>query len=331
MACTHLECTKTSRIYDCQTLHGLSEAGAPLYARYDLDRVVLEPDMVMGRRADMWRYFEVMPANHLEAIVSLGEGWTPLIPAPRLADELGADVELWIKDEGQNPTGSVEARGMSAAITCAKALGVTEVALSGEGAASCAAAAYAAVAGLRCQLITSEAAAACRAFGADVRDGIEDASGFELAAFTEPYRVEGQKTLGYELFEQLAWKLPEVIVQHAGVGTALVGMCKAFDEMEALGWIDSERPRMATVGAAPATPGDDLIRDAVRASGGATIAVSGASIDAHTGIAARNTGVLGGSAAAATVAAVPGLIEQGTIEPGDRVVLLFSDSGLAHR
>lgn len=241
--------------------------GKPLFARYDLDAVAdrFTPDAVAGREAGLWRYEEVLPVRNRSAQVKLGEGWTPLIDAPRCASRLGVS-RVWIKDEGQNPTGSFKDRGLCLAVSRALELGAKELALPSAGNAGSAAAAYGAAAGLRVHVVVPSDTPRpileeMAAFGADVelldglisdcgkvvRKGVEQYGWFDLSTLKEPYRVEGKKTTGYELHEQLGGRLPDSIVYPTGGGTGLIGMWKAFDEMERLGWIGSERPKMFTV------------------------------------------------------------------------------------
>jgi threonine synthase len=380
--CTHLECTATGERHESEELWTVSRAGAPLYARYDLGalRGRFTPDAVAARPPDLWRYAEVLPVRSPAAALRLGEGMTPLVPAPRLAAALGLDVELSLKDEGQNPTASFKARGLCVAVSRAAELGARAVALPSAGNAASAAAAYAAAAGIECHVVMprdtpAPIVAECRALGADVElmDGLitdcaqrvkagAAAEGwFDLSTLREPYRVEGKKTMGYELVEQMDGQLPDVIVYPTGGGTGLVGMWKAFDEMEALGWIDGRRPRMVVVqadGCAPivhawdhglerAEPwkdahtiasglrvpraiGDFLILRATRESGGTAVAVSDAAMIEATALVGRTTGVFVAPEAAATAAALPELVRRGTVRAGDRVVLFATGSGLKY-
>ena len=280
-------------------------------------------ESLAGRRSDLWRYREVLPVENDDNIVSLGEGFTPLLRAERLGNRLGVD-RLYIKDESQNPTQSFKARGMSAAVSMAKELGAKKLAAPSAGNAAGALAAYAARAGLECFIFmprdTPRAnVVECEQTGAHVTlmDGLitdcgaevarrkDDEGWFDVSTLKEPYRVEGKKTLGYELAEQLDWNLPDVIVYPTGGGTGLIGMWKAFDEMEQMGWIGSKRPRMVTVQAGGCAPivrafeegkrfaeefanantlasglrvpraiGDFMILDALRESGGTAVAVT---------------------------------------------------------
>lgn len=321
----------------------------------------------------MWRYEELLPAS---APVTLGEGMTPLLHAQRLGKVLGLS-KLYVKDEGQNPTGSFKARGLSAAVSMAKALGVSAIALPTAGNAGGAAAAYAASAGLRCVVaLPSDTPAAivleCRAFGAEVHliDGpISDCgvfiadqahrSGcFEVSTLKEPYRVEGKKTMGYELWEEFGGTLPDVIVYPTGGGVGLIGMWKAFDELGAMRLIDDRRPRMIAAQAAGCAPivrafdrradsaepwehastvaaglrvpkplGDFLILRDIYASRGAAVAVSDDELMAACRDLARLEGVLAAPESGAGLATIRALVEQRQIEPDESVVLFNTGSG----
>jgi threonine synthase len=326
MNVTHLECAACHLEHEAQRLLNLCrECGKPLLVRYDLEKVqgALTKESLVGRRADLWRYREVLPVEDEANIVSLGEGWTPLLHAEQLGKKLGID-KLYIKDESQNPTQSFKARGMSAAVSMAKELGAQKLAVPSAGNAAGALAAYAARAGLECFIFMPDDTpraniVECEQTGAHVTlmPGLitdcgaevarrKDAEGwFDVSTLKEPYRVEGKKTLGYELAEQLNWELPDVIIYPTGGGTGLIGMWKAFDEMEQMGWIGPQRPRMVTVQASGCAPivsafeegkrfadefpnaetvasglrvpkaiGDFLILDAIRASGGTAVAVT---------------------------------------------------------
>jgi threonine synthase len=380
--CTHLECTATGERHESEELWTVSRAGAPLYARYDLAalRGRFTPDAVAARPPDLWRYAEVLPVRSPGAAVRLGEGMTPLVQAPRLAAELRLDLDLYLKDEGQNPTASFKARGLCVAVSRAAELGASAVALPSAGNAAGAAAAYAAAAGIECHVVMpadtpGPIVAECRALGAAVelmdglitdcavrvKEGALAHGWFDLSTLREPYRVEGKKTMGYELAEQLAGRLPDVIIYPTGGGTGLVGMWKAFDEMEELGWIDSRRPRMISVQAEGCAPivsawqrgldkadpwpdartiasglrvpraiGDFLMLRAIRASGGAAIAVSDAAMVEATGLVGRTTGLFVAPEAAATAAALPELARSGAVRAGDQVVLFATGSGLKY-
>jgi threonine synthase len=378
---THLECTGTGERYDSEQLIGLSKAGKPLFARYDLDALKgrFTPDVVATRRADLWRYEEVLPVRDRSCQVALGEGWTPMLDSPRTADRLGVR-RLWVKDEGQNPTGSFKARGLGLAVSRALELGAKELALPSAGNAGSAAAAYGAAAGLPVHVVVPNDTPApileeIAALGADlqlleglitdcgkvVRKGVEEHGWFDLSTLKEPYRVEGKKTMGYEVFEQLGGRLPDAIVYPTGGGTGLIGMWKAFDEMEQLGWIGSARPKMFTVQAAgcapmvrawesgadhadmwqgattyasglrvPAAVGDFLILGALRASGGGAVAVPDHLMKEWVFKLGADTGVFAAPEGGATAAAVPMLKEMGLISERDEVVLFNTGSGLKY-
>ncbi|MEW5927254.1 MAG: threonine synthase [Gemmatimonadota bacterium] len=379
---THLECTRCGARHESEELQRLSTCcQKPLYPRYDLDAVgrTLSRDDLAGRSADLWRYAELLPVRDPANAVRLGEGWTPLLETPRLAGRLGVG-RVWIKDEGQNPTASFKARGLCMAVSRAKELGVTEVALPSAGNAGSATAAYAAAAGMRAHVVVPRDTPApiveeMRALGADVElldglitdcgarvaEGVREHGWFDLSTLKEPYRVEGKKTMGYEVAEQLGWTLPDAIVYPTGGGTGLVGMWKAFEEMERLGWIGPERPKMISVqasgcapivrawdrGGAEAEPwtgahtyasglrvpravGDFLILDAVRASGGAAVAIADEEMRRWTPVVGGDTGIFCAPEGAATAAAVPVLRESGVLGPDDTVVLFNTGSGLKY-
>ncbi|HSL69631.1 MAG TPA: threonine synthase, partial [Longimicrobiales bacterium] len=339
----HLECGWCGQIFPAEQLQRLSQCcGRPLLARYDLGalRGSFTPAALRGRIASLWRYSEVLPVRDPAYALTLGEGFTPLLETKRLAEALGVR-RLWIKDEGQNPTGSFKARGLALAVARAWELGVRELAIPSAGNAGSAAAAYAAAAGLPVHIVVPRdtplpIVEEIRALGADlslieglitdagarVADGVREHGWFDLSTLKEPYRVEGKKTMGYELYEQLGGRLPDAIIYPTGGGTGLIGMWKAFDEMQQLGWIGRERPRMYVVqadGCAPmvrawetgertATPwenahtyasglrvpravGDFLILDAVRTSGGAAVAVGDAQMAEHVKLMGRTTGI----------------------------------------
>ena len=382
MNVTHLECALCGLRHEAQRLHNLClECGKPLLVRYDLDRAKesLTKESLPGRRADMWRYREVMPVERDENIVSLSEGWTPLLAARRLAEKTGIS-EVYIKDESLNPTQSFKARGMSAAVSMAKELGAKKLAVPSAGNAAGALSAYAARAGLECFIFmprdTPRAnVVECEQTGASVTlmDGLitdcgaevgrrKEAEGwFDVSTLKEPYRVEGKKTLGYELAEQLNWELPDVIIYPTGGGTGLIGMWKAFEEMEAMGWIDSKRPRMVTVQAAGCAPivrafeegkrfadefpnaattasglrvpkaiGDFLILDAIRQSGGTAIAVTDEELIAATREIGAAEGVFCAPEGAACLPALRKLVQAGMVDKNDRVVLFNTGSGVKY-
>jgi len=382
MNVTHLECAACNLEHEARRLLNLCrECGKPLLVRYDLERAgaTLTKESLAGRRSDLWRYREVLPVDDDANIVSLGEGWTPLLRAERLGKTLGID-QLYIKDESQNPTQSFKARGMSAAVSMAKELGARNLAVPSAGNAAGALAAYAARAGLECFIFmprdTPRAnVVECEQTGAHVTliDGLitdcgaevarrKDAEGwFDVSTLKEPYRVEGKKTLGYELAEQFDWKLPDVIIYPTGGGTGLIGMWKAFAEMEQLGWIGAERPRMVTVQASGCAPivralaegkrfadefkdaetvasglrvpkaiGDFLILDAIRASQGTAVAVSDEELIAATGEIGALEGIFCAPEGAACLPALRQLLAAGEVEKGERVVLFNTGAGVKY-
>ena len=378
----HLECTACGQTYESERLWRLSPCcEKPLYARYDLERLreTFRPSALAGRPATLWRYAEVLPVRDPARRLSLGEGFTPLIDAPRLADALGVE-RIWIKDEGQNPTASFKARGLALAVARAWELGVSEVAIPTAGNAGSATAAYAAAAGLVAHVVAPADTPRpileeIEALGAHlelvnglitdaarrVAEGARDHGWFDLSTLREPYRVEGKKTMGYELFEQLGGRLPDVIIYPTGGGTGLVGMWKAFDEMERLGWIGPERPRMISVQAAGCAPivrawdagreaaepwedahtyasglrvpraiGDFLILCAVRQSGGAAVAVPDEAMREAVRLVGKTTGIFAAPEGGATAAAVPLLLERGLLRRDEEIVLFNTGSGLKY-
>jgi len=382
MNVTHLECGLCGTKHEAHRLHKVCTAcGKPLLVRYDLERakMFLKKESLAARRPDMWRYREMLPLERDENIVSLGEGWTPLLRATRLGRRVGVP-DLFIKDESQNPTQSFKARGMAAAVSMAKELGVKKLAVPSAGNAAGALAAYAARAGLKSYIFmprdTPRAnVVECQQTGAHVTlmDGLitdcgaevgrrkEKEGWFDVSTLKEPYRIEGKKTLGYELAEQMEWRLPDVIIYPTGGGTGLIGMWKAFDEMEQLGWIGSKRPRMVTVQAEGCAPivrafeegnrfadefpnaataasglrvpkaiGDFLILDALRASGGTAVAVSDEElIEAVRDIGAVE-GVFCAPEGAACLPALRKLVESGEVNKHERVVLFNTGSGVKY-
>ena len=375
---SHLECPRPAcrTTLDLSRPRGLCPAcGSPLLARYDLDkaRATLNARSLATRTGSMWRYEEVLPAA---PPVTLGEGMTPLLHAPRLGERLGL-TKLHIKDEGQNPTNSFKARGLSAAVTMARALGIETIALPTAGNAGGAAAAYAARAGLRCVVaMPSDTPAAivleCRAFGAEVHliDGLISDCGvfiaeraaregwFEVSTLKEPYRIEGKKTMGYELWEEFGGTLPDVIVYPTGGGVGLIGMWKAFEELEAMGLTGSKRPRMiaaqargcapivraferradtsqrwedaATVAAGLRVPkplGDFLILADLYASGGEAVAATDEELMAACLDMARLEGIMAAPEGGAGLAAVRKLADAGKIGRDESVVLFNTGGG----
>ena len=382
MNVTHLECAACGRRHEARRLHNLCvECGKPLLVRYDLRAAsrTLTKESLKGRRADLWRYVEVLPVGREENIVSLGEGFTPLLRAEALGESLGL-TELYIKDESQNPTQSFKARGMAAAVSMALELGARKLAVPSAGNAAGALAAYAARAGLEAHIfMPSDTPRAnvveCEQTGARVTllDGLitdcgaevarrKEAEGwFDVSTLKEPYRVEGKKTLGYEVAEQLEWELPDWIIYPTGGGTGLIGMWKAFEEMEALGWIGSKRPRMVTVQSAGCAPivrafeegrrhaeefqnaatvasglrvpkaiGDFLILDALRESGGTAVAVSDDELLAAVREIGAAEGLFVAPEGAACLPALRKLIERGDVKGDERVVLFNTGAGVKY-
>lgn len=382
MNVTHLECGACGRRHEARRLHNLcAECGKPLLVRYDLKRAArsLTKESLRTRRADLWRYREVLPVERDENIVSLGEGWTPLLNARRLGGRLGLN-RLYIKDESQNPTQSFKARGMTTAVSMALELGAQKLAVPSAGNAAGALAAYAARAGLEAHIFmprdTPRAnVIECEQMGARVTlmDGLitdcgaevgrrKEAEGwFDVSTLKEPYRIEGKKTLGYELAEQLDWTLPDVIIYPTGGGTGLIGMWKAFDEMEAMNWIGSERPRMISVQAAGCAPiveafregkrtaaefpnartiasglrvpraiGDFLILDALRASNGTAVAVADEELIEATQEIGASEGVFVAPEGAACLPALRKLMAAGEIRADESIVLFNTGAGVKY-
>ncbi|HEY8166805.1 MAG TPA: threonine synthase [Gemmatimonadaceae bacterium] len=379
---THLECGYCGTRHSAEKLINVcTKCGRPLLARYDLAGIAqdVSPDAFSSRRADQWRYAEVMPMDDPEQIVSLGEGWTPLVHAERLGERLDMP-ELYIKDESVNPTGSFKARGMSVAVTMARSLGATKLAAPSAGNAGGALSAYAARAGLEAYVFMPRDTpraniVECVRTGAHVTlvDGLitdcgvevarrKDSEGwFDVSTLKEPYRLEGKKTLGYELAEQLNWTLPEVIIYPTGGGTGLVGMWKAFEEMEEMGWIGAARPRMVAVQAAGCAPivrafesgarhaeefvdgstvasglrvpkaiGDFLILDAVRESRGTAISVTDEALLAGVNEIGSTEGIFAAPEGGACVPALRELLASGAVQRDERVVLFNTGSGLKY-
>lgn len=376
-----LKCSRTGETIPADRLQNFSPAGAPLLAQYDLQSAArtLRFGAMEKRPNTMWRYHEVLPALSPDAIISLNEGMTPLLPAPRLGAHLGLK-NLMIKDEGINPTGSFKARGLSVAVTMARVLGATSLAIPSAGNAAGAMAAYAARAGLPAHIyLPSDAPASnraeCLATGAEVtavRGFLNDCAAlvasltpergwFELSTFKEPYRVEGKKTMAYELVEQLGGVIPDVIIYPTGGGTGLVAMWKAFGEMEQLGWIGSARPRLISVQAdgcaplvrafesgadhaevwqnpmtrvpglrAPRVLADALCLQAIRESHGTAIALP----DEAMFPAVRETGETEGISlcpeTGACIAAIRRLLKRQDIDRDERVIVFNTASGLKY-
>jgi threonine synthase len=376
---SHLECGLCGERFEADRLWNLCpKCGKPLLARYGLAaaRAAVSREDLAGREASMWRYRELLPVRDDGFRLCLGEGFTPLFEADRLGREIGHGP-LYVKDEGLNPTGSFKARGLSAAVSRAFELGVKAVSIPTAGNAGCAMSAYAALAGMEAHVfmpadVPKPFINECRVLGATVtligglitdcgkaaREGVEKFGRFDVSTLKEPYRIEGKKTMGYEVAEQMGWRLPDVIVYPTGGGTGLVGMWKAFAEMEALGWIGSKRPRMVTVQAegcapmfrafrdgkefaepwadahtiadgmrVPAAVGDFLILRALRESGGTAVAVSDAEILDATYLLGKTTGIWPAPEGGATLAALLRLKKDGWVRDGESVVLFNTGSG----
>jgi len=380
MYVTHLECSLCRQTFEAGKIHNLCSCGGPLLVRYDLEKARgnwNRDDVAKGPNS-MWRYGPMLPPR-AESIVSLGEGMTPLKRTPRLGRRIGS-ADLWLKDEGLNPTGSFKARGLSCAVSMAVELGIGKLAIPSAGNAASAMAAYAAAAGIPSHIfmprdVPQANYIECKAFGSEVTlvDGlisdcarIVDAGRategwFDVSTLKEPYRIEGKKTMGYELAEQLGWELPDAIFYPTGGGVGLIGMWKAFEEMEALGWIGAKRPKMIAVQVEGCQPvvrafergearsqfwekahtvasglrvpkplGDFLILDAVRASGGTAIAVSDAElIDAGIELASEE-GIFVAPEGAACVSALQKLLAGGFLKSSERIVIYNTGSGLKY-
>ena len=378
MFVTHLECSLTGEHYDAAKLQGLSSAGKPLLVRYDLDAVAkaVTRDEISAREPTMWKWRELLPLPDGAASISLGEPQTPILPLPRTAAKAGA-IDLLVKDEGRLPTGSFKARGLAMAVSMAKHIGVERIAMPTNGNAGAALAAYGARAGIGtlviCPAETPEInIRETSAYGAEVwvadgqidecgrlvREGAAEGRWFDCSTLKEPYRLEGKKTMGLELVEQLGWKVPDAIFYPTGGGTGLIGMWKAFAEMEAVGLIGPARPRMYAVQAAgcapmvrafergdefaerwdnaatvatgirvPSAVGDFLILRAVRESGGAAIAVEEEPILEAVEDAARDDGMLLCPEGGAVLAGWRQALERGLVTPEERVVLFNCANG----
>jgi threonine synthase len=379
---THLECGLCGKVQDADRLWNLCpECSKPLLARYDLElaREGLSCEDIAGREPNLWRYRELLPVRDPRYVLCLGEGWTPLVRAGRLGQAVGFE-RLYIKDEGLNPTASFKARGLGVAMSRAHELGVEAVSIPSAGNAAGAMSAYAALAGIAAHVFMPQDVpplfvAECRALGAEVTlvdglitdcgrvaaKGVRDFGRFDVSTLKEPYRIEGKKTMGYELAEQMGWTLPDVIIYPTGGGTGLIGMWKAFQEMEALGWIGPERPRMVTVqsdGCAPmvrafhegtefaaawegaktladglrvpAAVGDFLILRALRESHGTAVAVPDEEMMAAANLMGRTQGIFACPEGGATLAAFQQLRDEGWIADGESVVLFNTGSGLKY-
>jgi threonine synthase len=378
---THLECAYTGERLPADTVQNLSSVGKPLLVRYDLDGVkkAMTKDALAQRPPDLWRYRELLPVRRVADIVSLGEAMTPIISLPKLAAKLGGR-EILVKDEGRLPTGSFKARGLVMAVSMAKALGIKHMAMPTNGNAGAALAAYATRAGIKSTIFCPEdtpevnvseielqGATVYRVngliddCGKIVGEGKAKVGWFDVSTLKEPYRIEGKKTMGLELAEQLGWDVPDVIFYPTGGGTGLIGMWKAFAELEAIGFLGKKRPRMIAVQAAGCAPmvrafeegkehaprwedahtiasgirvpqaiGDFLILRAVRESGGFAIAVSDEAITAALSEVARTEGLLLCPEGAATYAAYQQSLADGRVRPEEQAVLFNCATGLKY-
>ncbi|SMF77073.1 threonine synthase [Allosphingosinicella indica] len=377
---SHLECSLTGERYEAGRLHGLSRAGKPLLVRYDLNavRAAFDPTALAARPHDMWRFAELLPHGDITRL-TLGETATPLIALARIGADTGARAPL-VKDEGRLPTGSFKARGLAMAVAMAAELGVERIGMPTNGNAGAALAAYAARLGIAATIfcpadtpetnIRETAALGARVFrvdgliddcGAIVARGAAAGRWLDFSTLKEPYRIEGKKTMGLELAEQLGWRLPDAIFYPTGGGTGLIGMWKAFDELEAIGLIGPERPKMFAVQAEGCAPivrafeagadhaerwedahtaaagirvpkaiGDFLILRAVRESGGRALAVSDAAIADGVARVARRDGLLLCPEGAATLVAWEQALSSGFVSADDRVVLFNCATGLKY-
>ncbi|MBA3676248.1 MAG: threonine synthase [Sphingosinicella sp.] len=378
---THLECSETGKTFEADKPYNLSPAGKPLLVRYDLAaaRRHMNLDTLAQRPMDLWRYREILPVRRASNIVSLGENTTPLIPLPAMARRLGARI-LLVKDEGRLPTGSFKARGIAMAVSMAKELGIKRIAMPTNGNAGAALAAYATRAGIEAIVLCPDdtpevnvreiAAQGARVYrvngliddcGKIVGEGAAQGHWFDFSTLKEPYRIEGKKTMGLDLAEQLGWQLPDVIFYPTGGGTGLIGMWKAFAEMEELGLIGSERPRMVSVQAEGCAPivkafedgeehaprwegastlawgirvpkaiGDFLILRAVRESQGFAISVSDEEITRAVAEAGAADGLLLCPEGGAALAAYEKALAEGKVQPDERAVLFNCATGLKY-
>ena len=377
---THLKCSRCSAVHSAGELQNLCSCGAPLLACYDLAGAArtFTRESLRGRRRDLWRYQEVLPGS-ADAAVTLGEGGTPLLPLKRLGERHGCP-HLYLKDESFNPTGTFKARGMAAAVSQARALGARKLAVPTAGNAGGALAAYASRAGLEAYVLMPKDAPQAnqlevRAHGAHLIlvDGLigdcgrllaerkEKEGWFDVSTLKEPYRIEGKKTLGYELYEQLGGRLPDAIFYPAGGGVGQIGMWKAFEEMETLGWIGSERPKMISVQASGCAPivrafeqrkpesepwkdaatiaaglrvpkalGDFLVLDAIYRSGGAAVAATDDEILAGVRTLARLEGIFACPEGGAVIAALPKLLERGVVKGEDTMILFNTGTAMKY-
>jgi threonine synthase len=376
---SHLECTSCGEEYDPQKLWNLCpECSKPLFARYALNKVKshLNKRKLIQRSTTLWRYSELLPVCDKKFVLSMAEGFTPLINAKRLGEIVDFE-DLYIKDEGANPTGSFKARGLSVAVSRARELGAKALSIPSAGNAAGAMSAYASLAGVPAFVympedVPNSFVSECKAFGAKVflvkglitdcgKMAIKESrkyGRFDLSTLKEPYRVEGKKTMGYEIAEQFNWQLPDVIIYPTGGGTGLIGMWKAFDEMQQLDWIGAKRPRMVAVQAegcapivkafmegkvyaeywsgaktiadglrVPSAVADFLILETIRESNGIAIKVSDSEMMEGANLIAKTQGLFVSPETGATVIALQKLRHQGWLDESERVVLFNTGSG----
>ncbi|MFM1665108.1 threonine synthase [Aeromonas salmonicida] len=378
---SHLRCSKTGDIHDADQPQQLSQVGAPLLASYDLEALkkVWHPAALLGRPATLWRYHELLPVRDPAQVVTLGEGLTPLLPLRTLGKQVGIP-DLWMKDESIIPTGSFKARGAAVGISRARELGVTHFAMPTNGNAGAAWALYGARAGLRSTIVMPQEApaitrletslAGARLYlvdglisdaGRQVAQAVVDQSLFDASTLKEPYRIEGKKTMGLEIAEQLGWKLPDVIIYPTGGGVGLIGIYKALRELQELGWVKGDLPRLVAVQASGCAPivqawqqgasessfwpdsqtlafginvpkalGDFLVLDALYRTNGCAIAVDDRAIKAEIRQLASLEGSFVCPEGAAAFAAARQLRESGWIKGGEQVVVLNTGAGIKY-
>ena len=380
---THLECSDTGETYTADEIHGLSKTGRPLLVRYDLEalRSSISKEELQTRAADIWRYREFLPVRHASNVVSLGENFTPILPLSNTEQALGLQQNvLWVKDEGRLPTGSFKARGLVMAVSMAKELGIKRIAMPTNGNAGAALSAYCTNAGIESYIFCPEDTPdiniqeTCLQGGKVFRvNGLindcgklvgqfkDEMNWFDLSTLKEPYRIEGKKTMGLELAEQMNWQLPDAIFYPTGGGTGLIGMWKAFAELKAIGWIDCKLPKMFAIQAdgcapivkaynentkhadlwqnastaaagirVPVAVGDFLILNAVRESGGAALAVTEQAIDDARTTVGHSDGVLLCPEGAATLAGYQKALTEGLVSDTDKVLLFNCGNGLKY-
>jgi threonine synthase len=379
---SHLECSRTGERYEADEVAGTSATGAPLLARYDLERVreTVTPAEIAAREPNLWRYHEVLPVRSAEHVVTLGEGMTPLLPTPAYGKQAGVP-RLLMKDEGLVPTGSFKARGAAVGVSRALELGVRGVAMPTNGNAGAAWALYAARAGLRSLIAMPDDAPAitmkeCVASGAElyrvdgligdagklVAAAVAERGGYqEVSTLKEPYRLEGKKTMGYEIAEQLGWRMPDVLLYPTGGGVGLIGIHKALLELKELGWLSGELPRLVAVQATGCAPiveafargaresepfpdartvafgitvpkalGDFLVLDAIYSTGGTAVAVTDEDLLAAQRRLAGLEGAFVCPEGAACFAAVDRLRESGWLDGSEEVVVLNTGAGIKY-